>query len=54
MDTDVLLDLAAVMRTAYSAARYDRTIDYRESCEPPLMHDDAEWADQLLRMARRR
>lgn len=53
-DPDVLLDLGAIVRAAYAAARYDRTTDYRRPCEPPLAGEEAEWADQTLKAAGRR
>jgi hypothetical protein len=48
-DPDVLLDLNAVLRTAYEKAEYDATIDYRRDPVPPLSREDAAWAAKLLR-----
>jgi len=48
-DPDVLLDLNAVLRTAYDKAEYDATIDYRRDPVPPLSREDAAWVTKLLR-----
>lgn len=48
-DADVLLDLGAVLRTAYDNAAYDVSIDYRRDPVPPLSREDAAWAAKLLR-----
>lgn len=48
-DPDVPLDLGAVLRAAYEVGAYDVSVDYRKEPEPPLVEEDAEWADQLLR-----
>ncbi|HTU91469.1 MAG TPA: DUF4058 family protein [Gemmataceae bacterium] len=48
-DPDVLLDLNAVLRTAYDNAAYDVSIDYRRDPLPPLSREDAAWAAKLLR-----
>jgi hypothetical protein len=48
-DPDVLLDLGAVLNSAYDRAAYDATLDYRKPPTPPLSADDAKWANALLR-----
>jgi hypothetical protein len=47
-DPDAPLDLQALIDQCYEAALYN-DIDYREEADPPLRHDDAQWADTLLR-----
>jgi hypothetical protein len=53
-DTDIALDLQALIDQAYEDGRYGDDIDYREDAEPPLSPDDARWADALLHEQRRR
>ncbi|HEY3242498.1 MAG TPA: DUF4058 family protein, partial [Phycisphaerae bacterium] len=53
-DPDAVLDLQALIDSAYEASRYDRTTDYRRSCEPPLEGQEAAWADELLKAAGKR
>lgn len=48
------LPLQPLIDDAYRDSRYDRTLDYRHPCEPPLEDDDAAWADELLHSAGRR
>jgi len=48
-DPDVVLDLHAVLRTAYAHGAYDLSIDYRRQPNAPLAEEDSAWADQLLR-----
>jgi len=48
-NSDVPLDLAAVLNAAYDRAAYDRSIDYAAPPDPPLAKDDAKWADKLLK-----
>lgn len=52
-DDDVSLDLQVLLERAYQNGRYD-TLNYRLPCDPPLEGEDATWADELLRKARRR
>ncbi len=52
-DPDAPLDLQAVVDQCYELAVYD-DIDYREDPDPPLIGDDARWADALLREQGRR
>lgn len=49
-DSDVPLDLQALIDLCYQNGRYDR-INYRLDPHPPLDPDSAAWADQLLRSA---
>ena len=53
-DPQAVLDLQAVFEECYADARYDRTINYQDPCDPPLEGEDAAWADQLLRQAGKR
>jgi hypothetical protein len=46
-DRDVVLDLQAVVDTAYDRGRYD-DIDYSRPLQPPLDPADQQWASQLL------
>ncbi len=53
-DPDAALDIQAIVDQAYASARYGRTIDYSESCEPQLEDDHVAWAEELLKAAGRR
>lgn len=48
-DDDALLDLQAVLNTAYDHAGYDADIDYTKEPVPPLCPQWAEWSDRWLR-----
>jgi hypothetical protein len=50
-DRDVVLDLQAVLDTAYDRGRYD-DIDYSRALSPPLDPADEQWARDLLAGAR--
>lgn len=50
-DSDARLDLQSLIDSVYSASRYDRTNNYRQSCIPQLQAEDEAWADQLLKTA---
>ncbi|MFI5457258.1 MAG: DUF4058 family protein [Isosphaerales bacterium] len=52
-DREVLLDLQAVLDQCYRNGGYD-DIDYRGEPDPPLLADQASWADTLLREQGRR
>jgi hypothetical protein len=52
-DQEVGLDLQAVLDLAYRKARYQATIDYDQSPEPPLTGDDAKWARTIVKRCRR-
>lgn len=49
-DADATLDVQIIVDQAHRNGRYERT-DYRRACEPPLEHEEAAWADALLREA---
>lgn len=53
-DSDVALDLQALIDECYESGRYGDDIDYREDPEPALAGDDAKWAEALLREHGRR
>jgi hypothetical protein len=53
-DTDVPLDLQALIDQCYRNGGYDEDIDYSIDPEPPLNAEDARWANVLLRQAGRR
>ena len=42
------LPLQSLIDLAFVNGRYDRTLDYRQPCDPPLEPDEAAWADELL------
>ena len=47
-DSDVTLDLQALIDQCYRNGRYD-DLDYKAEPNPPLDPPDAAWADELLR-----
>ena len=47
-DEDAALDLQALIDLAYANGAYD-DLDYSKDPTPPLLGDDAKWADDLLR-----
>ena len=53
-DPEVRLELQPLVARAYANGRYDRRLDYRQPCVPPLDGEDAAWAEGLLRGAGRR
>jgi hypothetical protein len=53
-DDHALLDLQAVLETAYDRGGYDAEIDYTKEPDPPLSREWAEWADRWLREKRLR
>ena len=53
-DTDVRLDLQAVLDMAYRKGRYHLTVDYSDPPEPPLSGADAKWARTLVKAARKK
>lgn len=53
-DSDIPLDLQAVIDQCYRNGGYDEDIDYRAEPAPPLDAEDTRWADALLRVAGRR
>ena len=52
-DRDARLNLQSLVDKCYQSGCYD-DIDYQEDADPPLEGHDAEWADALLRGARKR
>lgn len=50
-DDELVVDLNHLLHTLYDRAGYDLRIDYRSEPDPPLLGDDAIWADELLRSA---
>ncbi len=52
-DRDAYLNLQAILDQCYRNGGYD-DIDYRSEPDPPLLPDDASWADALLREHGRR
>jgi hypothetical protein len=48
-DTDVSLDLQAVLDRCYDNGGYQDDLDYEAEPDPPLEAADATWADALLR-----
>jgi hypothetical protein len=50
-DRDVVLDLQAVLGTAYERGRYDEEIDYSQPLNPPLDRADEQWARELIAAA---
>ena len=53
-DTDVPLDLQALIEQCYRNGGYDADIDYRGAPVPPLLADDESWAGDVLRGQGRR
>lgn len=53
-DTDIPLDLQALIDQCYHNGGYDEDIDYSTEPTPSLEVADARWADALLRQAGRR
>jgi len=53
-DQDVPLELQPLVDQCYRNGGYDDDIDYRAPLDPPLLPDDAAWADALLRSQGRR
>ncbi|MFN0019419.1 MAG: DUF4058 family protein [Pirellulaceae bacterium] len=52
-DADVGLDLQSAFNTVYERARYQLSIDYSASLEPPLSEMDAVWATALVSQVKR-
>ncbi len=50
-DPDVVLDVQAVLAQTHEAGAYDDRINYNAPCVPPLLPEDQEWANQLIRQA---
>jgi len=50
-DSDVTLDLQAVLAKTYEAGSYRERLRYDEPCIPALSVSDQHWADELLQQA---
>jgi hypothetical protein len=50
-DPDAPLDLQELIARCYRNGRYEGTLAYERTPDPPLEPDDAAWADELLRSA---
>ena len=48
-DSDVVLDMQAVVNQAYERGRYGEEIDYTRPLSPPLSSADTAWAEEILR-----
>jgi hypothetical protein len=48
-DTDVPLDLQALVEQCYRNGAYEGTLDYAADPDPPLFGADEDWADEWLR-----
>ena len=46
-DADVSLDLQSAFTTVFDRARYQLSLDYTATLEPPLSAEDAKWAKTL-------
>ena len=53
-DPDVVLDLRAVVTSAYDRSRYHRKLRYDRPPSSPLAASDSPWAEELLTQARGR
>jgi RecB family exonuclease len=47
-EEEPVVDLGAVLSALYDRASYDLRVDYRRAPEPPLVADDAAWAEAKL------
>jgi hypothetical protein len=52
-DPDALLDLQAILATAYDDGGYD-SIDYRRPLDPALSEGDEKWVDKMLKAVKKR
>ena len=48
-DTEPLVELKPILDGVYDRAGFDLRIDYTQSIQPPLLEEDATWANALLR-----
>lgn len=48
-DRDAVLDVQELIDRAYEEGQYGLTIDYRTSPRPPLIGEDADWTNNMLR-----
>jgi hypothetical protein len=51
-DSDVLLDLQAVLNQTYEAGSYRDTLNYDAPCVPPLSPADQAWSNERIQQAR--
>jgi hypothetical protein len=51
-DTDIRLDLQAVVDLAYRKGRYHGTLNYQEPPDPPLLGAAAKWAKSIVKKAK--
>ena len=49
-DSDVVLDVQAVLEKAYEDGCYEDRIDYHKPCRPPLAAADTAWVKKLLKI----
>jgi hypothetical protein len=47
-DADVPLDLQTLIEQCYQNGAYDGTLNYAFDPEPPLLGEEAKWADEML------
>ncbi|HET6249306.1 MAG TPA: DUF4058 family protein [Tepidisphaeraceae bacterium] len=52
-ESDIALDLQALIDQAYRNGRYDRT-DYAKPCRPPLRGETAAWAKKLIKARKKK
>jgi hypothetical protein len=50
-DSDVVLDVQAVLSQTYEAGSYRERLRYDHPCVPPLAAEDQAWSDELIRAA---
>jgi hypothetical protein len=50
-DADLMLDLQQLFTRRYARSRYEQTLNYSASIEPPLSAADAEWVSHRLHAA---
>jgi hypothetical protein len=48
-DADLVVDLQSLVDRCYEAGQFERRLDYRQKCPPPLTKKRAAWIDQVLR-----
>jgi len=51
-EADVMLDLQSVLNSVYDRAGYDYRLPYDREPDPPLSHEDWEWAKQIIAKSR--
>jgi hypothetical protein len=53
-DPDIRIDLQPLIAAIYARSRYDRSIDYNKTLDPPLPESDMAWLAQRINERRRR